>query len=139
MRIAALTLAGVVALALAVDSAQAGDGPRHAAQVTLAAHHGPSGPAVIHEVRNYGHGSHGYSGHGSHGYSGHGSRSYYGHANHHGYHGYHGYSHSSRYYRPYPVYPPVVVPVPVRPPCYQPYPYHGLQYRSPSISFGIGF
>jgi hypothetical protein len=148
MRIAALTLAGLVALALAVDSAQAGDGPRHAAQVTLTAHHGPSGPAVIHEVRNYGHssrGSYGHSSRGSYGHSsrgsyGHGSSGQYGHHDRHSGHGYQGYQgYSYRYYRPYPTYPPVVVPVPVRPPYYQPYPYHGLQYRSPSISFGIGF
>jgi len=125
MRTVGLTLAGLVALGLAAGTAQAGDGPKHPAQVTLAAQFGTVGLGTIHEVRHYGpHGYHGYA-HPRYGHYRHG----------HPRHGYHYYPHYvPRYYVPFPGHPPV--------PTYR-YryysPYRGFYYSGPHVSFGIDF
>jgi len=120
MRTVGLTLAGLVALALAADTTLAADGPKHPAQVTVAAQFGTVGLGTIHEVRHYGPHGHPRHGHYEHG---------------HPRHGYHYYPHYvPRYYAPYPVYPRV--------PTYRyPYyvPYRGFQYSGPHVSFGIDF
>ncbi len=124
MRLAALTLGGLAALAFSAASAEAGDGPAHRAQVTLAAHYGPGASVAIQEVR-------------------HGDRyRHHGPPRHHRHHG--PPHHSYRYYQPYPWHPPVIAAPPrvhaPRPYEYRsPYRSYDFYYRSPGLSFGIGF
>jgi len=129
MRTVGLTLAGLVALGLAANTAQAADGPKRPAHLTLAAQFGGSDFDSIHEVRGYG-GHHG-SGHHARGHHG---RGHYRHgpppSRHHYYRPHYG----GRYYAPYRVYPPV--------PSYRYHhysPYRGMYYGGRHFSFGIGF
>lgn len=133
MRTVGLTLAGLLALGLTAGTAQAGDGPKHPAQITVAAQFGTVGLGTIHEVNHSGwdgYPGHGYHGHGYHGHGYHGPI----HHSHHDYPHYVPRYYGPRYYGPYPVYPPV--------PTYR-YryylPYRGFYYSGPHVSFGIDF